>query len=503
MLASGWTRREFLLQASLAVLATGFARGSEPAASLTTPSGRLRGELAEGVRVFRGIPFARPPIGPLRFRPPEKFVWSGEHDATRFAPAAMQSSRGMSMSEDCLALNVWTPQGRGPFPVFVWIHGGGFLGGRSSEPVLDGAEMARAGVVCITVAYRLGVFGFLDMEPLLGPSYAGSANLALHDLIAALRWVHENVEAFGGDPEHVTVGGESAGAKLTGILMSIAEARPYFHQMISQSGGAERVGTREHSQRVAEGFAEELKNAGVKNVREAPAEELIALQHKFLTRWPEHFPLRAEIDGHLIPRLPTESIAAGSARGKRLLLGTMRDESALFIGAHPKHEVVAGDLGNLALPRFTDVAKRYHDVYPQMGAEELRIRALTAEEYWIPSMGMAAAHLQGGGACWLYRVDFSESSGAYAGRAEHGLDVRLVWNRPSAIAANAVEEAALARQMNQAWIRYIRGEAPAAQGLPEWPRMERTVRYTMLLDHVSRVEKNPQEAELRLWNGAL
>ena len=141
-------------------------------------------------------------------------------------------------------------------PVFVWIHGGGFTGGSSFAPIFDGTEFAKAGVIVVTVAYRLGVFGFLEMEPLLGAEYAGSANNAVRDLICALEWVRENIAAFGGDAKRVTVGGESAGAKLTDVLMGVPEAQGLFAQMISESGGAERVWGKEHAAQVANGYGE-------------------------------------------------------------------------------------------------------------------------------------------------------------------------------------------------------------------------------------------------------
>src|SRR5580698_4016408 len=185
------SRRTFLAGASLATLGLQskklFAQVAPSPSIVRTPVGTLRGERANGVRVFRGVPFAMPPLRDLRFKPPIKAKpWTGERDATRFAAAPMQSSEPLiPHSEDCLYLNVWSPEGNGPFPVYVWIHGGGFTGGSSFDPVLDGTEFARQGIVCVTVAYRLGVFGFLDMEPLLGSAYSGSANNALRDLITA------------------------------------------------------------------------------------------------------------------------------------------------------------------------------------------------------------------------------------------------------------------------------------------------------------------------------
>jgi para-nitrobenzyl esterase len=469
---------------------------------------------ANGVRVFRGVPFAEPPVGPLRFRAPvQAKAWTGERDATHFPASAMQWHEGtapgeapFTHSEDCLYLNIWAPQGKGPFPVFVWIHGGGFVSGHAFEPMYDGTQFAREGIVCITVGYRLGVFGFLDYEPLLGTEYSGSANNALRDLILALEWIQSNAAAFGGDPARVTIGGESAGAKLADILMGIPSAEHLFHQVISESGGAERVWSQADSAAVAIGFGKQWSGDTGKPIASLPtadADSLIAAQHLFMDDWPRHFPLRAEIDGKLLPRLPVQTIAAASSHGKRLLIGTNRDESALFVGPHPSKDAAAKDLGNISLAKFAEVFRRYKAVYPEMTPEHLRIRALTAEEYWVPSIRVVDAHLKGGGSAWMYRLDFTENSGKLQGYAYHSLDVGLVWEHPHTDPSNALAEAALANQLHAAWVAFIRGAIPAAPGLPEWPRYSTATRPTMILDTRSRVEEQPQQAELQLWDGAL
>ena len=234
-----WSRRAVLRAGGLAAGAWGLGQGrwllgQEGAAAgpmVKTPLGELRGAMVQGgVRVFKGVPFAQPPVGELRFRPTlAAKAWTGVRSATAFQSVAVQTNGGaVEGSEDCLYLNVWAPAGAGPFPVYVWIHGGGYTGGSAIAPVFDGAEFAREGVVLVTVAYRLGVFGFLDVGPLLGPEYAGSGNNAIRDLVMSLKWVQENIAAFGGDRERVTIGGESAGAKATAALMGIREARGYF-----------------------------------------------------------------------------------------------------------------------------------------------------------------------------------------------------------------------------------------------------------------------------------
>ncbi len=510
------SRRAFLANASLAALALPTRRlfSLAPSATVHTASGVLHGESANGVRVFRGVPFAQPPVGPLRFLPPSPVKpWSGERDATRFAAAPIQwhesSAPGegpITHSEDCLHLNIWAPEGKGPFPVFVWIHGGGFISGHASEPMYDGTEFARAGIVVVTIEYRLGVFGFLDVGALLGGEYNFAANNALRDLILALEWIQSNISAFGGDPARVTIGGESAGAKLTDILMGIPSAEPLFHQMISESGGAERIWSEVDARMTAAAFGKlwteqsKMDNAGLKT---ASADLIIRAQHDFMESYPYHFPLRPEVDGHLIPALPVWTIGHGSTRGKRLLIGTNRDESALFIGPRPASDPAAKDLGNLSVAKFEPILERYKSIYPDMTAAQRRIRAVTAEEYWIPSIRVAEAHLQGGGEAFVYRLDFSESSGRLGGFAYHSLDVPLVWNRPHPNAANSAAEASLAKQIHLAWAAFIRGESPAAPGLPAWPQYTSATRPTMILDTESHVETKPAEAELRLWDGVL
>jgi para-nitrobenzyl esterase len=497
--------------ASTALLPRCLSAQQAPAPTLAkTPLGTLRGESANGVRVFRGVPYAEPPIGPLRFRPAaSKRPWLGVRDATSFAASPIQTGEpGVEHSEDCLYLNLWTPapsaaHGSGPWPVFVWIHGGGFTNGHAFEPVYDGSQFAREGVVVVSVGYRLGVFGFLDFEPLLGPAYAGTANNALTDLLTALDWLQHNIAAFGGDPTRITVGGESAGAKLTDVLLGTPRAQPLFAQAISESGGAERVWPRAAAEAVAQGFGKlwhDDTQTPVTSMRDAPAAALLAAQTRFIQTWPQHFPLRPQIDGHLLPRLPIETIRT-TQRGKRLLIGTNRDESALFLGPHPEHDPTAQDLGNIPIPRFDAVFARYATLYPQMSEDLRRIRAVTAEEYWIPSERVAEAFVAAGGTAWMYRLDFAPATGRLKGLAFHSEDVHLVWDRttPSGGAADAT----MAQQIHTAWFAFLQGHAPAAAGLPTWPRYTNTARATMLLDTTSRVVDQPQEAELRLWDGVL
>lgn len=502
-------RRDFLVQSAIAVagVRAAFLPGSSAPTTVKTASGVLRGEAKDGVAIFRGVPFARPPVGPLRFQASQPVVsWSGVRDATQFADAAMQPDASKTaQSEDCLYLNVWTPQDPGSHPVFVWIHGGGFTGGRSFDPLFDGSSFAQQGIVCVTVAYRLGVFGFLDLESVLGSSYAGSANNALRDIMLALQWLQQNLSGFHGDPKRVTIGGESAGAKLTDILMGAPSAADLFQQVISESGGAERIWPEERAGDVASSFAavwSETSGQPPLALKHAQATDIIKAQERFTRDSPVHFPLRPEIDRTLVPRSPLETIRRGNTRGKRLLIGTNRDESALFIGPHPTVDPGSHDLGNLDVTQFRLIEEEYRKVYPNMSEDLLRIRSLTAEEYWIPSLRAADAHVEGGGTAFVYRFDATEPSGRYAGLAFHSAELRYVWDRPDKREQSA-DTAALRKTIHTAWCAFIQGQVPQAAGLPTWPLYSKEKRPTMILNTQSRVEDAPFEAEFQAWSGLL
>ena len=438
----------------------------------------------------------------------------GTRDATKFAAAAMQKPHGgVALSEDCLYLNVWAPVGAGPFPVFVWIHGGGYTGGESFAPIFDGAGFAAAGMVVVTVAVPAGcVFGFMDLEPLLGAGYADSANNGTRDMVAALGWVHANIAAFGGDPGRVTVGGESAGAKSTAALMAIPEAAGMFQSAISESGGGERVFARAMAGSVAEGFATRFRSdhaggSGV-DLRSAGAADLIQVQENYLQATTVHFPFRVETgtlaSGRaLLPLSPIDTMRGAGWKGKRLLIGTNRDESALFVGPKPSGVVTASELGNVALGTFDGVYAKYDGLYPEMTAAQREIRALTAEEYWVPSVRVADANVRAGGATWMYRLDWAAAQGRMAGEAYHSEDLVFVWDKLTTAEQAEAGAAGLAREMHAAWVKFIQGGAPVAEGLPEWPAYAAGVRPTMMLDVTSKVEDRPAEAELRLWDGLL
>jgi para-nitrobenzyl esterase len=258
-----------------------------------TRRGTVRGLAERGVAVFRGIPFAQPPVGPLRFGPPAPpGRWTGVHDATRFGPAASQNgpligpvmTLGIGRTgEDCLYLNVWTPGAdRRRRPVLVWIHGGAFVLGAGSQMLYDGSVLARRGdVVVVTINYRLGAFGFLRLRDRFGPRLPATGNEGLLDQVAALEWVRDEIEAFGGDPDRVTIFGESAGAMSCTTLLAVPRAHGLFHRVILQSGAANFVWPREVATRLADHLIDELGAGSPEALRALSAEHVLAVQRRF------------------------------------------------------------------------------------------------------------------------------------------------------------------------------------------------------------------------------
>jgi para-nitrobenzyl esterase len=257
-----------------------------------TRRGPVRGVAEGGLAVFRGLPFARPPVGPLRFRPPEPpEPWSGVRDAARFGPSASQNgalvgplmSLGISRTgEDCLYLNVWTPAAdRARRPVLVWIHGGAFVLGSGSQMLYDGATLARRGdVVVVTVNYRLGALGFLRLRDRFGERLPASGNEGLLDQVAALEWVRDEIAAFGGDPGNVTIFGESAGAMSCATLLGMPRARGLFHRAILQSGAANYLWPRATASRIADQVLTDLAVASPEDLRAAAPARLLAAQRR-------------------------------------------------------------------------------------------------------------------------------------------------------------------------------------------------------------------------------
>jgi para-nitrobenzyl esterase len=482
-----------------------------------TAYGKVRGLRKDGVTQWRGIPFAAPPVGPLRFLPPRPPPpWAGERDATRFGPIAQQSRdpatsmmsgvfANTAMSEDCLVLNIFSPAADAARrPVVVWIHGGAFIMGSGSQPLYNGTSFAaRHDLVVVTINYRLGLFGLLYLGE-LGEAYR-HGNVALHDQLAALRWVRENIAAFGGDPTRVTVMGESAGAMSIGNLLGMPSAAGLFDRAILQSGAPSLFPPdRADATALARGVLAELGDPDLASV---PAERLVAIQEQ-LVRSRGLSAFNIYIDGTSIPRHPTDAVRDGAGPKVPLLIGANRDEWALF-------DVFLGEASTLALKtllldRFPDIL-RIHAAYRDARARSAARSPDAAAwldivgdlVFRVPARRLADAHARHA-PVWTYRFDWETP--AFGGRlgAAHALELPFVWNQLDQPAAQILlgNDLAggqqLAAQMHAAWAAFIRDGAPA--GLPSWPRYSEPRRATMLLDREPRVADDPDGALHELWN---
>lgn len=388
-------RNRGVLRAALlaGLLAGGFADRAAAADQVRTESGMVEGTTTAtpGVRVFRGIPFAAPPIGKRRWKAPQPVKhWSGVRKATEFGPRCMQARiypdmifRDRSdkpMSEDCLYLNVWTPAkpAQERLAVMVWFYGGGFQAGSSSEPRYDGENFARKGIIVVSVNYRLGVFGFFSYPELSKESGVhASGNYGLMDQIAGLRWVKKNIAAFGGDPEKVTIAGESAGSLSVSALMASPLARGLFQGAMGESGaffGRPPAGmampTRSETEQTGEKFAQSLGAKDLAELHAKSAEELLSAAQKDESArfWPS-------VDGYVLP----EDVATIFAEGKQShvpLLAGWNAEEASWAVVYAKEKPTAQTFPEQIRTRFKDRAAEVLKLYPAGTEEEARESAI-------------------------------------------------------------------------------------------------------------------------------
>jgi para-nitrobenzyl esterase len=413
------------------------------------------------------------------------------------------------MGEDCLNLNIWTPeQGPAGLPVMVWIPGGMFEAG--SGATYDGSRFARDGTVCVTINYRVGAEGFLYLGD-------GTANLGLLDQIAALEWVRENIAAFGGDPGCVTVFGQSAGGMSVGTLLSMPRAGGLFRRAIAQSGGAHQAIPAATARKVGLRLAEKL---GVAATREAiaaiPAEQLLRAQAELKAdlvaypdpeRWGGEVvvslqPWQPVIDGDVVPGRPIDRIVAGAGSDIDLMTGATADESRFFLvpgGAIDQitPEGLTALVGAYGLPVEAALTS-YRASHPEAGAGDL-LAAVQSDWYFrVPVMRLADAHATGPAATYMY--EFAWRSPQFGGRlgACHGADIAFVFDtlgQGSEPLAGGDPPPQLAKAMHAAWIGF------AHEGNPGWPRYDLARRATMRFAATSEVVDDPRSKERLLWEG--
>jgi para-nitrobenzyl esterase len=491
-----------------------------------TRSGRLEGEDQGDVLVFRGVPFAKPPVGPLRFRPPEPpDPWTGVRAATSFGPGGPQGVNPVEVvlpvfvpetSEDCLFLNVFTPNTTGSRPVLVWIHGGGNIAGAGSQRLYDGTELVHRGdVVIVTLNYRLGIFGFLHGRSTAGEAFPTSGNEALLDQVAALQWVQQEIAAFGGDPNNVTIAGESAGGTNVAALMGMPAARGLFHKAIMQSSGT--VGhhlSRETASRVFSAIldAASLTPANAGQLREFSGEDLLDLQTRVGMVNGAFGPV---IDGDVLPRSTYEAIEDGETAGIPIIVGNVRDEMAVFglmdpslpgldeAGLLARAEALTSGRGQEAIDLYRTERQADGKALPPPA---LWTAMLTDHDFFVPAMRFAELQSdQTPSYAYLFTWPSPIMGGAFG--SIHGIDLPFMWgldNDPGLVSLVGDLAAAqpLSTKFQDALLAFAHTGDPSTHAR-DWPNFDAKQRATMILGRKSVAEDAPREAERQFWERVL
>lgn len=487
---------------ALVAAATALLAPIASAQPIATVSGLVEGVEEDGALVFKGIPFATPPVGPLRWRAPAPPApWAGVRNADQFSPICVQPAAYPDdappepMSEDCLYLNIWVPAGAHgePLPVMVWIYGGGLLNGTASTPLYAGDALARRGVIVVTFNYRLGAFGFLAHPELSRESaYGGSGNYGLLDQLAALSWVQRNIPAFSGDPGNVTVFGQSSGSISISALISSPLARGLFNRAIGQSGGlfepldaAPEFGL-EGAEQVGEAFASRLGAPSLQALRSLPASAIAA----------RPFNPQPNVDGHVLRETPYEALANGRANDVDLLVGSNAEEGLYFLSGRT---VNAANLSNVLredFPGFIVSLIGPREQANDQAAQNAFISFESDMRFGWNMWAWARLHAAAGERNTFY-YRFARTPAGQQG-ATHGAEMPYVFDHLDLYDAPwAQSDRRLAETMISYWTNFARTGDPNGEGLPNWPAFGSSNQSALLIDgddvHAAAV---PNEANL-------
>ena len=505
------------LSATAAAATTG--NTAEPV--VRAPAGEIRGTLADGQQVFKGIPYALPPIGERRWRPPvEVPEWHGARDATHFGPACQQPAAPPgsiyaetypTLSEDCLSLNIWVPTGSRHAPVFVWIHGGNLIRGSSQQAIFDGTHLARRGIVVVTINYRLGVFGYFAHPELSAESPDGvSGNYGLLDQIAALQWVKRNIAAFGGDAANVTIAGESAGGLAILHLLASPRARGLYAKAIVQSASLMNIPELKSARfglPSGEAIGDHLAQvAGVKNIA-----ELRALDSASLTTLATqaHFAPTAIVDGNVLPRQLVDTFDRGEQAHVPLMTGftsgEIRTMRTVLNPAPPKGADYDPAKYEADIRKnYAELADSFLKYYPATDIEESILAATRDGFFAWTSQRLVRNQAALGLPTYLYYFDHGYPAADEAGRhAFHASEVPYMFGTIERITAlwPRIPDTSVERDLSAAmvdyWASFARSGVPSARNQPAWPSHNQHAAY-MIFAGEPRVATDLMPGQYRL-----
>ncbi|NLV77929.1 MAG: carboxylesterase/lipase family protein [Rhodococcus sp.] len=493
--------------------------------------GQARGYRDGATYVWKGIPYAGSTAGDGRFRSPEApEPWNGVLDCARYGPIAPQSPDGpiaitpdMTPGEDCLSLNIWAPEPDGELrPVLVWIHGGAYVLGYSGQKIYDGRHLCETGdVVVVTVNYRLGALGFLDLSSLSTADCTFESNLGLRDQIAALEWVRDCITAFGGDPADVTLFGESSGGGSVTTLLTVPRAEGLFHRAIAQSPPATSVYGSERAATVAERFLEilDVPRVAVATLRSLPYEQLVAagetLVGEIPTRVPGTLAMAPVVDRDLVPKYPVAAFQKGLSHRVPLIIGSNRDEPSIFrfmnsplmpvdaTAVHAMLEALASDRPDLDPERLAEIVAAYPDLPKASGAMALSRDAA----FRMPVLWVAEAHARHS-PTWVYRFDHATPIlKATRLGAAHATELPYVFGNfgtlgrdPTFWLGGRKGASEVAGRVQRRWLAFARHGVPAAlDGSRHWPPYEPGDRLTLLIDGRDTVVADPDREMRQVW----
>lgn len=542
-------RRTFLGKLALASAAMtvplfGFSRGNkaDEFVEADTTYGRIKGGRTDGVNTFKGIPYWGRVSGDRRFRRPAPLEpWTGVRDALQFGAPAIQAPRRNepAPSEDCLFLNVWTPANDNrKRPVMFYSHGGGFVIGSGASAGQDGSNLARNfDVVVVETNHRLGLLGFLYLDELGGADYAGSGNMGMLDIAAGLKWVHDNINQFGGDPNNVMIWGESGGGAKTSCLYAMPEAAPYFNKASIESGPGVRMTPKEVA---AETTAMLLKELGIapkdwRKLLDVPAADLLAMQAKlpfvppfieknitqgFMRR--NYGGFGPVVDGVVLSHHPFDPTAPALSRTKPLLVGWNEDEYTFFAWERKDTEFAKLDFDSLSKklePQYGEDTAKIIDTYrkanPDATAPQLFIAISSITMMGLGSVDIAEKKAkQGGAPVYLYNFGYKSEKKIpgtdYPMGTPHAMDISFKFNnelpprdgsqpKESFFGGNRPERFTASHHFAELWTTFARTGKPAARNIPQWPAFNLKTRPTMRIDAQCEVIYNRFSQELAMW----